>query len=116
MSGANKSIAGAATFHIGITLSVAPPLSYVEALGLLIGSRSAALTYNGKGFTALPAAATYPIYRATDHAWKYSSASFPNTSLHVPFASTCFFNDLSTSGFSSSSGTGPSNNFRATGE
>src|SRR5208337_37562 len=105
MSGARKSMAGAAAFQIGIRLSVAPPLSYADARGGLSGSRSAALTYNGYGLTALPAAATCPMHRATDHAWKYSSASLPKTSCQVPCSRTALLSALSTSGLSSSAGT-----------
>src|SRR5271166_1730274 len=109
-------MAGAAAFQIGITLSVGPPLSYDDARGGLSGSRSAALTYSGNGLTALPAAATCSIYRATDHAWKDSSASVPKTSCQVPFSRTVFLSALSTSGLSSSAGTGPSNSFWEVGE
>ena len=40
----------------GPTLSVGPPLAYVSADPGLSGSRKAALTYNGSGYSALPAA------------------------------------------------------------
>src|ERR1019366_9888102 len=102
-------MAGAAAFQIGITLSVAPPLSYVVAEGLPRGSRSAAFTYMGNGYSALPAAAIFPMNRATDHAWKYSSALSPKTFCHEPPETTGVFNALSTPGCSNSAGTGPSN-------
>src|SRR5664279_5667585 len=111
MSGATRSIEGAAIFQIGITLSVGPPLSYVSAIGFVSGSRNAAFTYIGNGYSAFPTAATWPMKRATDHAWKYSSALSPKTFCQVPFVPAGTFNDLSAEGVNNSAGTFVSNNF-----
>src|ERR1017187_1182109 len=116
MSGATRSMDGAATFQIGITLSVGPPLSYVFAIGLVSGSRSAAFAYIGSGYTALPAAATLLTKRATDQAWKYSSALSPKTCCQLPVVPAGTFSAARTSGVSNSAGTEPSNNFCAVGE
>src|SRR5690606_33935112 len=77
-------------------------------LARLKGPRSAALTYIGSGYSALPAFATSWMERAMCQAWKVSSASAPNTSRHVP--------GRLPSRSSRACGTWPSNACRASGE
>src|SRR3546814_677916 len=84
MSGAARSMAGAAAFQMSSTSHCGPPLATPVGSGTLEGPASEALTYIGSGFTALPALATALTKLATYQVLNARGACLPKACSHVP--------------------------------